>query len=262
MKRKDLLLLTVGGVLALPTCYASTNTADQLEPSLAHIAEYRESDRERGRTQIVLTISGQATKRVVAFANFRVDQAIDDVSENLVPSHDLTLYTNSRIKEAYRVKRSDGVPSFVVRGQIRAASRQATKITRLLGQVQVMTLSDESRSVTVPKLASFIANGGKDANLAKEKLKLQIGTDNDGDKKRIYAFIGGNPTIVRKIQVIDDNGKVLDDGEFGPGFGLNTKDCYFALPRDVDDKMSLKFEVAASQKVLTVPFDFKDIPLP
>jgi len=262
MNRKDFLLFALAGLLALPTCYASKNTADQLEPSLAHIAEYRESDHERGRTQIVLTVSGQATKRVIAFANFRVDQAIDDVAENLVPSDDLTLYTNSRIKEAYRVKRADGVPSFVVRGQMRTASRQATRITRLVGQVQVMTLSDESRSVIVPKLASFIANGGKDANLAKEKLKLQISTDNDGNKKHIYAFIGGNPTIVRKIQVIDDDGKVLEDGSFGPGFSLNTKDCYFALPRDVDDKMSLKFEVAASQKVISVPFDFKDIPLP
>ena len=37
---------------------------------------------------------------------------------------------------------------------------------------------------------------------------------------------------------------------------------YVKPSRALDDRMSLKIELAAGQKVHTVPFDLKDIPLP
>lgn len=262
MKLKNFLLLATASLLALPTCYASTNNTDELTVTPVQLIESREAGSHViGSNQLILIVSGQATKRVVAYANFRIDQAIDDVGENLIPADDLTLKVNSRIHSPSAVHRSDGVPSLWVTGSIQNASRRATKITRLLGQVQLMTLSDESRNLIVPKLASFIAKGAKDTNLAKERLSLQIDVDN-GDKKHIRGFIGGNPTIVRKVQIIGDKGQVLSEGNLQGDFSLNDKDCFFELPRDVDDKMSLKFEVAASQKIISVPFDFKDIPLP
>lgn len=262
MKPRDFFLLAVAGLIALPICRAGTNCRDELTVTPARLIESREAGGNIiGSDQLILIVSGQATKRVVAYANFRIDHAIDDAGEDLIPSDDLTLKVNSRINSPNAVHRSDGAPSIWVTGLIQNASRRATKITHLVGQVQLMTLSDESRNLIVPKLASFIANGGKDTNLAKERLSLQIDIDN-GDKKKIYAFIGGNPTIVRKIQIIGDKGQVLSEGNLEGDFSLNTKHCFFELPRDVDDQMSLKFEVAASQKVLTVPFDFKDIPLP
>jgi len=261
MKPKDFLCLAVAGLLTLAPCYGGADTNDQLQAALAKITETRDSKPERGSTQIVLTVSGPAAKRAEAFANFRVDQAADDAGENLVPSDHLTLAINTRINDVFRVKRSDGVPSFVVDGLIRTPSRQATKIIRLVGQVQVMTLSDENQSIIIPKLANYIAKSRANKDLASKKLTLEIGIDN-GDKTRLFTNVGGNPAIVRKLQIIDDNGRVLEEGGFNPGFTLNTKSCFFALPRDVDDRMSLKFEVAVSQKVITVPFDFKDIPLP
>lgn len=261
MRPKDFILLAAAGLLALPICHASTNTTDQLEATPVQLIESREAGTHViGSDQLILIVSGEATKRVVAYANFRIDQAIDDAGENLIPADDLTLKVNSRIHSPSAVRRSNGVPSIWVTASIQNASRRATKITRLLGQVQLMTLSDESRSIVIPKLATFIANGAKNQELAKEKLSLQMGTNDD--KKYPYLFVTGNPTIVRKAQIIDDNGRVLAESGFETGFSLNSKNCSFGLPRELDDKMSLKFEVAVSQKVITVPFDFKDIPLP
>lgn len=224
---------------------------------------YNESHNEDS-FEVMLDLTGQRMKRATAYANFRIEQAVDEAGEDLVATDDWTLKSNTRIRPVQQLHRPDGVPSVRVAAQIRAPSKYPAKLVRLKGRVQVMTLSTDSRSLMIPKLAGYIAHPYELKELINEKLTIQVGVaqrvDGRNIGKDVYAWINGNPTIVRNLQIVDDSGRVIADGS-KRGFDLsNTKAYSFDdLPRVVDDRMSLKIEVAAGQKVVTVPFDLKNV---
>jgi len=227
--------------------------------------EFRDESRDDdGKPrQIILDLTGQAMDRAVAYANFRIEQAIDDAGEDLADSDDPVLFSNTHIKKTEQFRRSNGVPLIKVSALFRAPSKHATTFVRFKGQVQVMTLSDESRSIIIPKLASYITHRPEVKALHQEKLGIDVHT-NGSDFKYIYVWIYGNPVIVRKAQIIDDNGQVLADGRIDDDYDtMNSRQYSLGqLPRNVDDRMSLKLEIAAGQKVITVPFDLRNMSLP
>lgn len=227
--------------------------------------EFRDESRDdNGKPrQIILDLTGQAMDRAVAYANFRIEQAIDDAGEDLADSDDPVLFNNTHIKKTEQYRLSNGTPLIKVRALFRAPSKPATTFVRFKGQVQVMTLSDERRSIVIPKLGSYITHRPEVKALRKEKLGLDIHT-NGTDSKYVYVWIFGNPVIVRKAQIIDENGQLLADGHIDNDYDtMNSRQYSLAeLPRNVDDRMSLTLEIAAGQKVITVPFDLRNMSLP
>lgn len=231
--------------------------------------EFRDESRDdNGKPrQIILDLTGQSMKGAVAYANFRIEQAIDDAGEDLADSDDPVLFSNTHIKKTEQYRRSNGAPLIKVRALFRAPSRHATTFVRFKGQVQVMTLSDESRSIIIPRLASYIAHRPEVKALRKEKLGLQTGFahyNGHDDHRYVYVWTYGNPVIVRKAQIIDDNGQLIADGLIDDDYDMINSRQYSLgqLPRNVDDRMSLKLEIAAGQKVITVPFDLRNMSLP
>lgn len=277
MSRRGVVQLSLLATLLCGSIHAGTQSAPSAasapdttltDASSIKINQFRDIDGiasgSWGPSQVVLVVTGQSMKHAVAFANFRVEQAIDNAGENLVDSDDSDLRTNTNIHVAQHVRHRDGIPSIKVTALIRTPPRRATKLLRLNGQVQVMTISDESRSLVIPKLASFIARGGQMKGVGSKKLSVWMGIDQGDNGKNLYGYLNGNPTIIRRIEIIDASGILLKQGYIPDDYDdRNNKMCsFFKLPRIVDDQMSLKIEVAATQKVVTVRFDLKDIPLP
>ena len=246
----------------------ATRPAVNLRVSAVQINEARDTDIVSpgwGPSQVVLEVTGEPLKRAVAFANFRVEQAIDDAGENLVDSDDWELRHNTNIHVAKKVRRPDGDPSIRVTGFIHTPSKRTTKLVRLKGQVQVMTLSDESQSAVIPRLASYFNQQPVIKELAGKKLWVEsvLYFDWHNSSKDFDVRLGGNPAIVRKVQIFDGDGQVLRNGHFSDGYDLNARQVtFFAMPRPPDDKMSMKLEFAASKQIITVRFDLKDVPLP
>lgn len=246
----------------------ATRPAVHLHVSCVQINEARDTDTAGpgwGPSQVVLEVTGEPMKRAVAFANFRVELATDDAGENLVDSDDSELRHNTNIHVAQPVRQPDGVPSIRVTGFIHTPSKRTTKLVRLKGQVQLMTLSDESQSVVIPKLASYFDQQRVIKELAGKKLWVESNLYFDwrNSSKDFDVRLSGNPAIVRKLQIFDADGQLLRNGHLSENYDLDFREVtFFAMPRPPDDKMSMKIEFAASQKVITVRFDLKDIPLP
>lgn len=244
----------------------ATRPAVHLHVSCVQINEARDTDTAGsgwGPSQVVLEVTGEPTKRAIAFANFRVEQAIDDAGENLVDSDESELRHNTYIHVAQPFRRTDGVPSIRVTGFIHTPSKRTTKLVRLKGRVQVMTLSDESQSVVIPKLASYFTQKPAIKELDSTKLWVESYLFFDQKGKDFRAHFGGNPAIVRKVQIFDGDGQLLRKGHLSDDYDVNSREVtFYSMPRPVDDKMSMKIEFAASQRIVTVPFDLKDVPLP
>lgn len=247
----------------------ATRPAVHLHVSAVQINEARDTDTggpRWGPSQVVLEVTGEPLKRAVAFAHFRVEQAIDDAGENLVDSDDSELRHNTYIHVTQPVRRTDGVPSIRVSGFIHTPSKRTTKLVRLKGRVQVMTLGEESQSVVIPRLASYFTQKPAIKELDRKKLWVESNLyfDWHNSSKDFDVRLGGNPAIVRKLQIFDADGQLLRNGHLSDDYNVqdSREVTFFAMPRPPDDKMSMKIEFAASQKVITVRFDLKDIPLP
>lgn len=256
-------ILLGAGATSRPANSVAPDTAIRVTPSAT--GGFYNENHDEDSFQVMLDLTGQSMKLATAYANFRIEQAVDETGEDLVDTDNLTLKFNTRIRAVQQLHRPDGVPSVRVTAQIHKPSKYPAKLVRLKGRVQVMTLSADSRSLMIPKLAGYIAHPHEIKELVDEKLTIQVGISQPVDGKNIgkdvYAWINGNPTIVRFVQIIDDNGRVIAEGS-KPDFLSNMKSYSLDdLPRVVDDRMSLRIEVAAGQKVITIPFDLKDVAL-
>ena len=205
-----------------------------------------------------LVLHGELIRKAAACANIYIEKAIDSGGADLA---NLGMDEFSSNVEAQNINPTwppSKEPSAWVNVSLGPLSKGARKLARLKGHLQLMILSDESRSLTIPHLKSCLDKTMPIPQLAHEHIQLSVSQTPD----RVMVIFEGNTPIIEKIEIDDADGKSISKELFMDFTFVQTLRRDFALPRAADDRMSIKIQYAASYRIVSVPFDLKEFPDP
>ena len=82
------------------------------------------------------------------------------------------------------------------------------------------------------------------------------------DVKSIALDITGDENALESIEVLDASGEKVSNGMSSISFNNGPIQNSLDLEKPLDDSMKLVVKVAVDRKIVSVPFDLKDIALP
>jgi len=205
-----------------------------------------------------LVLHGELIRRAAACANIYIEKAIDSGGADLANLGMDEFSSNVAAQSINPTWPPSKEPSAWVNVSLRPLSKGARKLARLKGHLQLMVLSDESRSLTIPHLKSCLDKTMPIPQLAHEHIQLSVSQLPD----RVIVIFEGNTPIIKKIEIDDSNGKSISKELFMDFTVFQSLRRDFALPRAADDRMSIKIQYAATYRIVSVPFDLKEFPDP
>jgi hypothetical protein len=150
-----------------------------------------------------------------------------------------------------------------------APARKASKIATLKGQVQLIA-GGEIKSVKVTHLPGNLGAAVKDEILKVAGLSVTPTKPtgftagiwvSQGQTRMIALVVSGNLESVRKLSIVDTDGKKVGEQSMSSTEGGITT-YYLDGAKALDDTMTLQIDLNVGQKTITVPFEFHDIALP
>jgi len=205
-----------------------------------------------------LMLHGELIRKAAACANIYIEKAIDSGGADLANLGMDEFRSNVERQDVYISSPPGEPPTANVDVALGPLSKGARKLARLKGHLQLMILSDESRSLTIPHLKSCLDKTMPIPQLAHEHIQLSVSQTPD----RVMVIFEGNTPIIEKIEIDDADGKSISKELFMDFTFVQTLRRDFALPRAADDRMSIKIQYAASYRIVSVPFDLKEFPDP
>jgi hypothetical protein len=214
--------------------------------------------------EVFLALHGPEAESSVLYGNIKLEEAVDDLGDNLVPDKDpfnsgkFKEYSNAFFRNSKfgnQTKPAD--PQ--VELKLALPKRAATKIARLRGSV---TLSDEG---TIQSVELGNLNNSGDQKLAFPagvNLNVTASVKPGDDVRSIAIEIAGEESLLESVEVVDASGKKVSGGMSSWSVNGGPAHKSLELQRPVDDSMKLVVKFASDRKLTVVPFDLKDIPLP
>ena len=216
--------------------------------------QVRDMSGARADLEVQLRLEGEDLRYATTYANVRVDEAVDDLGTRVTPPVPRIRVAAQATRIPMVLLEEGHAPSVLVRVLLGGASRDATRIAHLKGQVQVYA-GTQSTAVTLPKLKDAI--GTRILNSPLDELHARITLL--GGPNLMSLSMAGDTSVLRKVQAVDADGTVLAKSE-SPA--ETNSPLVLSLPREVDNDMSVQFIVWTNARLFTVPFDLKDIVLP
>ncbi len=115
--------------------------------------------------------------------------------------------------------------------------------------------------MSAAKVKSLLGQSLKDATLDAAKLQIKLAKGDEKETNQLTMEVTGPMAAIQKAEVVDAKGESVNNGysRFGGG---GTSTYGLSLGRPLDDTMTLKLTLIIGQKIVDVPLDLKDIPLP
>lgn len=201
-----------------------------------------------------LVLHGELLRKVAACANIYIEKAIDSGGADLANLNMDEFRSNVERQDVYISSPPGEPPTANVDVALEPLSKGARKLARLKGHLQLMVLSNESRSLTIPHLKSCMDKTIPVPQLAHEHIQVSVSQTPD----RVMVIVEGNTSIIEKIEIDDSNGKNISKELFMDFSVFQSLRRDLAVPRKVDDEMSIKIQYAASYRIVSVPFDLKE----
>ena len=138
------------------------------------------------------------------------------------------------------------------------SKREATKIVQLKGRVMVLTGGERSE-VAVPDVASLAGKEAPGDALKAAGVKIEIVS---AGGKNVSYRVEGNADALLDVALIDADGKALETGRGWTRINDSATYELTSMNGELPAKVGLKITLLKDAKLLSVPFDLKDIPLP
>lgn len=215
--------------------------------------------------RVTLSLNGPEAESSVHYGNVKLDEAVDDQGDNLIPSKDpfgdsakFKDYANSFFRNSKfgnQTKPADPQAEL----NLAQPKRAATKIARLRGS---LTLAEQGTLQTVE--TNRLKSGGKQSLPIPPDAHLGITADvAAGDNVHSIGIeITGDEAALESIEVVDASGKKVSGGMSSWSVNGGPAHKSLELDRPLDDSMKLVAKISLNRKLTVVPFDLKDIPLP
>lgn len=212
---------------------------------------------------VVLSLKGPEADSSIRYGDLKLQEAVDDKGASLVPAKDkpdqqakFKDYSNAFFRKFdLEAKRPAAAPQ--VEFHLAKSARTATKIARLRG---TFSLAQPGAIKTVEMTQLKSAGDKKKLNIPAEAgvgITLAV-----KDADSIGLEITGDEGALESIEVFDSAGEKVSGGMSSWSFQGGPKHTSLSLEKPLDDSMKLVAKVAVDRKIVTVPFDLKDIPLP
>lgn len=249
-------------VVAMAVASLAHETSDSISVTSNYISKVDEFGSDGPKIGIssnaTLVLHGELLRKVAACANIYIEKAIDSGGADLANLDMDEFRSNVERQDVYISSPPGEPPTANVDVTLGPLSKGARKLARLKGHLQLMILSDESRSLTIPHLKSCLDKTMPVPQLAHEHIQVSVSQTPD----RVMVIFEGNTPIIEKIEIDDADGKSISKELFMDFTFVQTLRRDFALPRAADDRMSIKIQYAASYRIVSVPFDLKEFPDP
>lgn len=273
---------TVTAVLALLTLAPLAHAAVSVKVVRVEESRVKElledADPSQGTmlSQVTLTLrlEGPEIAGATEYGQPRITQASDDTGASLKPeplgAGDFFMPLQSGAF-ASSDEQAAARPT-EVRVSLNAPQRNAAKITRVRGEVRVKA-GGEKKVVMVAGVNGRIGKRVDDPALKAAKLTVTVldpkaqedgerfGADAGPGGGAVSVKITGDNSVVKQVDVVGPDGQSISQGRSTAGSG-NTTVYSVMFDRELDQSMSLKIELLTGQKVVRVPIDLRDVPLP
>ena len=215
--------------------------------------------------KLTLSLKGPEAEAAVRYGDLKLEVAVDDQGDNLIPEKD-AFNDASRFKDYanafFRSNPGFGNPSPAapqIDITLAVPKRSATKIGHLKGTVS-LSQKGNIRSV---ELAGLKSPGPKTLAIPAEANLHIVATVAPGENARsINVQITGDEGALESIEVLDGAGKKISSGLSSWSVNGGPVHQSMDLGKPVDDSMKLVAKVATDRKVVKIPFDLSNIPLP
>ena len=226
-----------------------------------------------GHTELKMTVHvvGGAASEAVQFGHVKITQATDEKGNSLLiaakerrqPHHCEKGYVT--ITKWWQDQRKNGFQADFIR--LKPAARAAAKIARITGSLKLLT-GGKVTAVTIPNARSLVGIELQHPALKAAGVKIKIvrpepsGTAlGDPSKTMVFQIEGKVEAILATIMVDASGNTVRCLSGFDTVAG-GIKRLSLTVRSKLPDKAGLKLAVLSDAKVVTVPFELKDVPLP
>jgi len=220
--------------------------------------------------KIAVHVVGEPAAKAVRFGHVKITHAVDEKGNSLlVPAKEQHPrdYESGfvTIADSRRGQAKNGFQADLVR--LRPAGRSAAKIAKVSGSLKLIT-GGKVAEVTIPNARSLIGIQVNHPALKAAGVTLKIvkpGTSIipwEDPAKTIRFQIEGNVDAALSASMVDASGKAVDCHSSVRTDGGATRRQSLTAEKELPEKAGLKLEVLSGAKVVTVPFELKDVPLP
>jgi hypothetical protein len=224
--------------------------------------------------RLSLRFTGNELKGTTAYGHSKIAEVIDDTGRSLVKNPQSGFGSDKFISLLSQFAPQQGrtpndAPMLDL--QFDAAERRATKLVSVKGEVQFRA-GGEEKTLTAGRMTALVGTALIDPLLDAARLKVSV-VDPKRSKLLTAGGEGGNflmlefsgdTDCVSSIEVTDPASKAPCKIQgWTENDGTTTHDFHVAtLDRPLNDAMTLKIQLFVGQKVVKVPFQLHDIPLP
>ena len=216
--------------------------------------------------KVVLSLKGPEAESSIRYGDLKLQEAADDKGASLIPakaifddSAKFKDYPNAFFRK-FDLKQKRPAAAAQIEFHLAPSARAATKIVRLRG---TFSLAQQGTIKTV-ELTSLKSSGDKKKLdiPAEAGLGITLVVKPGKDVKSIGLEITGDENALESIEVLNAAGEKVSNGISSWSFNNGPAHKSLDLEKPLDDSMKLVVKIAVDRKIVTVPFDLKDIALP
>ena len=221
--------------------------------------------------KITVHVVGEAAAKAVRFGHVKITDAVDEKGNDLLaaakgPQHPRDYERGFvTIADSRRAQAKNGFQAEFFR--LQPAARSAAKIAKVSGSLKLIT-GGKVTEVIIPNARSLIGIEVDHPALKAAGVKVRIVRPGpsvvpwEDPAKTISFQIDGNVDAALAASMVDASGKAIDCHSSVRTDGRATRQQSLTAEKQLPAKAGLKLEVLTGAKVVTVPFELKDIPLP
>lgn len=212
--------------------------------------------------KLTLSLSGPEAESAVRYGHLKLDEAVDDKGSSLIATND-TFHEATKFKDYsnafFRKSSFSGKSDPQVELDLALPSRQATRITRLRGSLEVA----EPGTLQTIELAALKGAGKKPLAVpANAGVGITATVASSEPLRSIGIEIIGDESALESLEVVDASGRKISDGMSSWAINGGPVKKTLTLRQPLDDSMKLVAKLALNRKITPISFDLKDIKLP
>ena len=216
-------------------------------------------------------VVGEAATKAVRFGRVKITHAVDEEGNSLLAAAKERRHPHDYVRdfititERQREQHKNGFQAEFIR--LKPAPRAAAKIAKVSGSLKLLT-GGKIAEVIIPNARSLIGIEVDHPALKAAGVKVKIvkpepsGSAWMQPSKTVAFRIDGKVNAFLGAVMVDSAGKAVSCNSSVRTDGGAIRQQSLTAEKQLPAKAGLKLEVLSGAKVVTVPFELKDIPLP
>ena len=213
---------------------------------------------------VTVHLEGPELNGPATVAKVDVTQATDDTGKSLQHAERFPGLTPPPAPPLPGEKKEQGLSVTI---PLETSARKASRIAVLKGSIQLHA-GGQAKTVVAGKVKALLGKSVTDPALTAAKVNVKVIDPKasgagfappNGDS--LTVEVSGDTAALEKVEIDDASGQDVSNGGFSSESN-GKKQIGVSMNAPLTDATTLKLHLIVGQKLLTVPLDLKDVPLP